>query len=189
MANKILVMYIGFTPLLINTIGSIIVGVIVALASVFVGVMTYGFQIMKNQKILGAPNRNVNDVIHSMKRSEEPGEMNKFIHKTDDLYNSKYKYSDKDSKKKEHHYYLKRIDHEWLKTFIAVCHWSGLRIVLTKDFDHDIEDKNSPVYDEEELLRASEKSIVINKNIISRQRTNAGKTKSEKDKITKFLEI
>ena len=182
-------MNIGFICALISFIESTIAGIIVAFVSVFIGIITYGYQISKNQKTLGAPNKSVNDVIHSMKHSDEPSEMNKFIHFTDDLYNSKYKYSDKDSEKKKHQYQLKRIDHEWLKTFIAVCHWSGLRIVLTKDCDHDIEDTNSLVYDEEKLLHVSEKNIVINEKTFSKQKNRDGKDKSKLDEITKFLDI
>lgn len=177
------------TLLLISLIGSTIAGVIVAFVSIFVGIIFYGFQVTKNCKTLGAPNKAVNDVIHSMKESEEPAEMIKFIHKYDEKYHTNYRYSDKDYEEKAFYHWMKMIDHKWLKTFIAVCHWSGLRIVLTKDHDHDIEDSDSLVYDEEKLYRFSEQNKVINEKILSEQEVQNKREKYRKDSINKFLEV
>ena len=136
------------------------------------------------RKILAAPERTLSDVLYIEDKRGCAESMKRFIISKNN--HKDMKFGDKKRMVLTEDY---EIDQNWLIKFVSVCHWCGLRIVLSHDDNNDLETANSPIKNwrflrdyEREYRRFNIKKwaqFIRDKEI----------RKSEKIKVENFLKI
>lgn len=186
-------MIYAFIPLSVadtmDTIGWILLSLVAAVIffitySIFKGMALYG-----SEMTIGAPGSPIEKVADSVKKSSVANEMSVFIHKDDTFFNDHSYTRGQDYTSRNRYQDIKSIDMDWLKSFIGVCHWAGLRVVLVKESDKDIEPSDSVAYNERRLFDFSKKHYVLNKETLKAYQQFEGEEKKSNEEINKMLEF
>lgn len=146
--------YLFITPLLIDFFVSIWYTIwIVVAGMIYIGIFKYFTKIggrKEAAKLLGAPGVPINKAMRRYKDADSG--LLSFIG-----------YWGNNQKQR-----IIKADEKWIKSFCEVCHWCGYQVVIRKDSDTDIENKDSKAYDEKLIQDISEKHFELNDKSINK---------------------